>query len=43
MLLGSAVRQAWTTAAQEGMADLDHTALVDLLARRMGVEGEPRR
>ncbi|TMI92206.1 MAG: NAD(P)-dependent oxidoreductase, partial [Bacillati bacterium ANGP1] len=43
MLLGSAVRQAWTTAAQEGMADLDHTALVDLLARRMGVEGEPQR
>jgi len=38
MLLGSMVRQAWTIAAHEGMADLDHTALVGLLERWMGVD-----
>jgi len=36
MLLGSAVRQAWANATQEGSPDLDHTALVTLLERRMG-------
>jgi len=36
MLLGSAVRQAWLAAAREGMADLDHTALVTLMERWMG-------
>ncbi len=38
MLLGAAVLQAWTAAAQEGMADADHTALVTLFERWMGVE-----
>jgi hypothetical protein len=42
MLLGSAVRQAWLNAAQEGMADQDHTALINLLERRMGAEGQSR-
>jgi 3-hydroxyisobutyrate dehydrogenase len=36
MLLGSMVRQAWSVAAHEGMADQDHTALVGLLERWMG-------
>jgi len=36
LLVGSAVRRAWMDAAQEGMADQDHTALIDLLERRMG-------
>ncbi len=38
LLLGAVVRQAWAIAAHEGMADLDHTALVTLLERWMGVE-----
>ncbi len=38
MLLAALVRQAWAIAAHEGMADLDHTALVTLLERWMGVE-----
>jgi 3-hydroxyisobutyrate dehydrogenase-like beta-hydroxyacid dehydrogenase len=33
MLLGSMLRQVWTVAARDGMADLDHTALVQLLER----------
>jgi len=33
MLLGSMLRQVWTVAAREGMADADHTALVQLLER----------
>jgi 3-hydroxyisobutyrate dehydrogenase-like beta-hydroxyacid dehydrogenase len=33
MLLRSAVRQAWMIAAQEGVADQNHTTLVDLLER----------
>ncbi len=41
LLLGAAVRQAWMMAAHEGMADLDHTALVMLLERWMGLAGKP--
>jgi len=37
MLLGSLVRQAWTVAAREGMADRDHTELVRLMERRAGL------
>jgi 2-hydroxymethylglutarate dehydrogenase len=37
MLLGSMLRQAWLLAAQEGMAEQDHTALVCLLERWSGV------
>jgi 3-hydroxyisobutyrate dehydrogenase-like beta-hydroxyacid dehydrogenase len=33
MLLASMLRQVWTVAARDGMADLDHTALVQLLER----------
>jgi 3-hydroxyisobutyrate dehydrogenase-like beta-hydroxyacid dehydrogenase len=33
MLLGSMVRQIWAVAARDGMADLDHTALVELQER----------
>ncbi len=36
LLLGAVVRQAWLMAAHEGLADLDHTALVTLLERWMG-------
>jgi len=38
LLLGAVVRQAWSIAAHEGMDELDHTALVTLLERWMGVE-----
>lgn len=40
--LGSVVRLVWRIAASEGMADLDHTAVVTLLERWMGVEAELR-
>lgn len=40
LLVGSVVRQAWTMAAHEGMADLDHTALITLLERWMGSSKE---
>lgn len=33
LLLGAVVRQAWAMAAHEGLANLDHTALVTLLER----------
>lgn len=36
--VASAVRQSWRIAAGEGLADQDHTALVTLLERWMGVE-----
>jgi 3-hydroxyisobutyrate dehydrogenase-like beta-hydroxyacid dehydrogenase len=37
MLLGALVRQAWAIAAREGFADADHTALITLVERWMGV------
>jgi 3-hydroxyisobutyrate dehydrogenase len=40
--LGSVVRLLWGIAVSEGMADLDHTALVTLIERWMGVQAEPR-
>jgi hypothetical protein len=36
MLLGTLLRQLWTVAAREGLADADHTALITLLERWMG-------
>jgi 3-hydroxyisobutyrate dehydrogenase-like beta-hydroxyacid dehydrogenase len=40
MLLGSLVRQAWRIAVREGMGDADHTALIELLERWTGSEGD---
>ena len=39
MLLASMLRQAWTVAARDGMADLDNTELVRLLERWAGADG----
>ncbi len=33
MLLGAALRQLWSLAVAQGMADQDHTALVQLTER----------
>ncbi len=40
--LGSVVRLLWRIAVSEGMADLDHTALVTLLERWVGAQAGPR-
>jgi 3-hydroxyisobutyrate dehydrogenase len=40
--LGSVVRLLWRIAAHEGMADLDHTALITLLERWMAAQADPR-
>jgi 3-hydroxyisobutyrate dehydrogenase len=39
MLLGALTRQAWRIAVREGMGDLDHTALIELLERWAGTGG----
>ncbi len=39
MLLGAALRQLWSLAAAQGMADQDHTALVELTERWARLEG----